>query len=135
MCKALLGLSDGSLDAGQGPELERDTPQRPAVPMLCPARAVAGADAVRLPLPAVAAGARRITHVISQSDVVHFLHKHVAELGQLGDVSLAALGLARKAVVCVPGEMSTINAFASMVVRGLTANAGLLCIRIASWLR
>lgn len=56
--------------------------------------------------------------MISQSDVVHFLHKHVAELGPLADASLASLGLARKPVVCVPGEMSTVNAFASMVVRG-----------------
>jgi hypothetical protein len=57
-----------------------------------------------------------ITHVISQSDVVQFLNKHIEELGPLADASLQQLGLASKAVVCVPGEMSTINAFASMVV-------------------
>eukprot|EP00775_Hariotina_reticulata_P010491 gene10491-10650_t len=56
-----------------------------------------------------------ITHVISQSDVVQFLNKHIEELGSLADASLQQLGLASKAVVCVPGEMSTINAFASMV--------------------
>jgi hypothetical protein len=58
----------------------------------------------------------RINHVVSQSDILMFLHKHVDELGSLADVTLQQLGLASKPVVCVPAEMSTINAFASMVV-------------------
>jgi hypothetical protein len=53
---------------------------------------------------------------VSQSDVLMFLHKHVDELGPLADVTLQQLGLATKPVVCVPAEMSTIKAFASMVV-------------------
>lgn len=59
---------------------------------------------------------RSINHVVSQSDVLLFLHKHVSELGPLADVSLQQLGLDCKPVVCVPAEMSTIKAFASMVV-------------------
>ncbi|WIA08566.1 hypothetical protein OEZ85_007995 [Tetradesmus obliquus] len=55
-----------------------------------------------------------ISAIVSQSDVVAFLHKHVQQLGPLADASLAQLGLADKAVVCVPGEMSAIHAFASM---------------------
>jgi len=42
--------------------------------------------------------------VISQTDVVQFLHKHLGELGPLADATLQQLGLARKAVVCVPGR-------------------------------
>lgn len=57
-----------------------------------------------------------INHIVSQSDVLLFLHKHVDELGPLADVTLQQLGLATKPVVCVPAEMSTIKAFASMVV-------------------
>lgn len=59
---------------------------------------------------------RSINHVVSQSDVLLFLHKHVGECGPLGDLTLQQLGLAAKPVVCVPAEMSTIKAFASMVV-------------------
>jgi hypothetical protein len=59
---------------------------------------------------------RSINHIVSQSDVLMFLHKHVDELGPLSDVTLQQLGLATKPVVCVPAEMSTIKAFASMVV-------------------
>jgi hypothetical protein len=57
-----------------------------------------------------------INHVVSQSDVLLFLHKHTDELGPLADVSLQQLGLATKPVVCVPAEMATIKAFATMVV-------------------
>jgi hypothetical protein len=57
-----------------------------------------------------------INHVVSQSDVLMFLHKHVAECGSLGSLTMQQLGLASKPVVCVPAEMSTIKAFASMVV-------------------
>lgn len=57
-----------------------------------------------------------------------FLHKHVDELGPLADVTLQQLGLATKPVVCVPAEMSTIKAFASMVVSEPHAGLGnLLC--------
>lgn len=69
---------------------------------------------------------RSVTHVVSQSDVLMFLHKHVDELGPLGDVTLQQLGLATKPVVCVPAEMSTIKAFASMVVSGGMARLGIL---------
>jgi len=57
-------------------------------------------------------------HVVSQSDVITFIARHVQELGPLADRTLGQLGLASKAVVCVPGEMSTINAFATMAVGG-----------------
>jgi hypothetical protein len=57
-----------------------------------------------------------IMHVVSQSDVIAFISKKVDDLGPLADRSLAQLGLASKAVVCVPGEMSTINALATMAV-------------------
>jgi 5'-AMP-activated protein kinase regulatory gamma subunit len=62
-----------------------------------------------------------ISAIVSQSDVVSFLHKHVEQLGPLADVTVAQLGLADKAVVCVPGEMSAIHAFASMAVRAANA--------------
>jgi hypothetical protein len=51
--------------------------------------------------------------------VATFLHKHAEQLGPLADATVAQLGLADKAVVCVPGEMSAINAFASMAVSAL----------------
>jgi hypothetical protein len=57
-----------------------------------------------------------ISAIVSQSDVASFLHKHAEQLGPLADATVAQLGLADKAVVCVPGEMSAIHAFASMVV-------------------
>lgn len=57
-------------------------------------------------------------HVVSQSDVIRFLSRRVDDLGPLADRTLAQLGMAAKPVVCVPGEMSTINAFATMVVSG-----------------
>lgn len=57
-----------------------------------------------------------MTHVISQSDVVQFLARHLDELGSLGGVSVRQLGLADKAVVCVPAEMTTVHAFATMMV-------------------
>jgi hypothetical protein len=56
-------------------------------------------------------------HVVSQSDVICFIGRHVDEIGPLAERTLAQLGLASKAVVCVPGEMSTINALATMAVR------------------
>lgn len=48
-----------------------------------------------------------------------FLHKHIEELGPLADATLQQLGLASKSVVCVPAEMATIKAFATMVVSAL----------------
>eukprot|EP00878_Enallax_costatus_P026742 GHUV01028728.1.p1 GENE.GHUV01028728.1~~GHUV01028728.1.p1 ORF type:complete len:303 (+),score=96.34 GHUV01028728.1:528-1436(+) len=56
-----------------------------------------------------------VTHVISQSDVLQFLARHIDELGPLGGVSVRQLGLADKAVVCVPAEMTTVHAFATMM--------------------
>ncbi|KAF6264439.1 hypothetical protein COO60DRAFT_1457574 [Scenedesmus sp. NREL 46B-D3] len=55
-----------------------------------------------------------ISAIVSQSDVAAYLHKHADQLGPLADATVAQLGLAGKAVVCVPGEMSAIHAFASM---------------------
>ncbi|KAI8465902.1 MAG: hypothetical protein J3K34DRAFT_524964 [Monoraphidium minutum] len=55
-----------------------------------------------------------ITQVVSQSDVIAFLCRRADGLGPLAGRSLVQLGLGAKAVVCVPGEMSTINAFATM---------------------
>ena len=43
-----------------------------------------------------------------------FLHQHSGRLGRLGGMSVEALGLATKQVVCVPSDMPTINAFAAM---------------------
>jgi acetyl/propionyl-CoA carboxylase alpha subunit len=58
-------------------------------------------------------------HVVSQSDVVAFLARRAPALGALGAKTLSQLGLAAKPVVCVPGEMSTINALEAMAVRAL----------------
>lgn len=65
-----------------------------------------------------------INHLVSQSDVLMFLNKHVEEMGPLADVTLQQLGLATKPVVCVPAEMATIKAFATMVVGHGTLGAG-----------
>lgn len=56
----------------------------------------------------------RVTSVISQSDVLRFLHAHRSECGPVMDMPVEALGLAHKMVVCVPCDMPTINAFATM---------------------
>ena len=46
--------------------------------------------------------------------ICRFLHQHGQQLGRLGGMSVEALGLATKQVVCVPSDMPTINAFAAM---------------------
>jgi hypothetical protein len=61
----------------------------------------------------------RITHVVSQSDVLRFLAKRGSALDQVMGRTLEQLGLAFKPVVCVPAGMSTIHAFATMQVGGL----------------
>lgn len=56
----------------------------------------------------------RITHIVSQSDFIRFLHAHTDACGPVMGVSVEALGLAHKPVVCVPCDMPAINAFATM---------------------
>jgi hypothetical protein len=56
--------------------------------------------------------------VVSQSDVIGFLARRADDLGDLAACTLADLGLAAKPVICVPGEMTAINAFATLAVRG-----------------
>jgi hypothetical protein len=62
----------------------------------------------------------RITHVLSQSDVVRFLARHLSALGPAATLTLEQLGLARKesrGVVCVPGSMPALNALSALMVR------------------
>ncbi|GBF90312.1 hypothetical protein Rsub_02418 [Raphidocelis subcapitata] len=63
----------------------------------------------------------RILHVVSQSDVIDFLARRADELGGLAALSLAQLGLAAKPVVCVPGEMTAINAFATLAANRVSS--------------
>ena len=62
---------------------------------------------------------KSITHVISQTDVLSFLLRHADRLGAVANATLEQLGLAVKRVVCVPEDMPTINALATMVVSGV----------------
>jgi hypothetical protein len=81
-----------------------------------PRQAAAAADADDASVRAI-----RITHVLSQSDVVRFLARHLRELGPAAALTLEQLGLARKVsrgVVCVPGSMPALNALSALMVRG-----------------
>jgi hypothetical protein len=54
--------------------------------------------------------------IVSQSDLVSFLHRHRAALGdELLSRSLADLGFRPKPVVCVPGDMATLLALEAVV--------------------
>jgi len=62
----------------------------------------------------------RITHVLSQSDVVRFLARRPRALGAAGALTLEQLGLARKGgrgVVCVPAAMPALHALSALMVR------------------
>lgn len=63
----------------------------------------------------------RITHVVSQTDIIRFLQKHMSSLGPLTSLTLDDLGLAYKPVICVPADMPTINALATMQVNRVLA--------------
>lgn len=91
--------------------------------------------------------AMRVVAVVSQSDVLRcvvrssrdarargtsdvcpppcacrsFLHRHVAELGDLPGMTLEALGLAAKRVHTVPASTRTLNAFAQLAAARLSA--------------
>ena len=57
--------------------------------------------------------------MISQSDMLRFVLKRLEQeqvSWPLVDSTLEQLGMAYKPVVCVPAEMSTINALATMAV-------------------
>ncbi|KAK9865169.1 hypothetical protein WJX84_010351 [Apatococcus fuscideae] len=69
-----------------------------------------------------------ITNIISQSDIIRFLHQHGQQLGRLGSMTVEALGLATKQVVCVPSDMPTINAFAAMCASHVSC-AGVVQLR------
>lgn len=56
-----------------------------------------------------------VTHLISHTDILRFIHRHATQLGPVYKSTLQELGFARKGVVCVPGDMPTINAFATML--------------------
>jgi len=53
-------------------------------------------------------------HVISQWDVVEFLHRHPEEMGATGGKTLHELGLDSKDVVCVDARIPAVQAFALM---------------------
>ncbi|CAD7704925.1 unnamed protein product [Ostreobium quekettii] len=55
-----------------------------------------------------------VTSIVSQSDIIRFLHKHKDQCGLVMAMPVHALGLAAKQVVCVPCDMPAINAFATM---------------------
>lgn len=55
-----------------------------------------------------------VTHIVSQTDIIQFASKRSAELGPLRHKTLIELGLAYKTVVCVPAELTTVKAFATM---------------------
>ena len=63
----------------------------------------------------------RVTNVISQSDILKFLHQHKDKCGPIMHMPVGALGLAHKQVVCVSGDMPTINAFATMEACGVSS--------------
>ena len=56
-----------------------------------------------------------VTHLISHTDILRFIHRHSTQLGPVYKSTLQELGFARKGVVCVPADMPTINAFATML--------------------
>jgi hypothetical protein len=73
------------------------------------------------PCPCSPCCACSITHVVSQSDILRFVLKRLGGLSSewpLAGISLADMGFTAAPVICVPQEMSTINALATMVVSG-----------------
>ncbi len=66
-----------------------------------------------------------IAAVVTQSDVVAFLHARVAALGPLADASVARLGLVAGAerLISVPPETAALDAMALMDARGISAVA------------
>ncbi|PSC75368.1 E3 ubiquitin-ligase [Micractinium conductrix] len=58
----------------------------------------------------------QLTHIVSQSDILRFLHKHAAQLGHpLLSSTLRQLGFREKHVLCVPADLSVMEALAGMV--------------------
>lgn len=107
------GEGDGEEDAAMMEEEQtKEQQQRQQAAAAKPAAAADADDAcVR---------AIRITHVLSQSDVVRFLARHLDRFGPAAGLTLAQLGLARKearGVVCVPGSMPALNALSALMVR------------------
>jgi CBS domain-containing protein len=66
-----------------------------------------------------------IAAVVTQSDVIAFLHARVAALGSLADASVARLGLVAGAerLISVPPETAALDAMALMDARGISAVA------------
>lgn len=61
-------------------------------------------------------GGLQFTDIISQSDVLRFLHKHRAQLGaELLDVTLEQLGIIEKPCMCAAADASVIDCLAGMV--------------------
>lgn len=57
----------------------------------------------------------QVTAVVSQSDVLRLVYHNRRNCQNFFDASLVSLGLAKKTVVCVPCDMPTMNAFATMI--------------------
>ncbi|KAL4431250.1 hypothetical protein ABPG75_006506 [Micractinium tetrahymenae] len=75
-----------------------------------------GGSGVLGPMTAADGVGLQVTHIVSQSDMLRFLHKHQAQLGStlLGS-TLQQLGLQGKRVLCVPADLAVIDALAGMV--------------------
>lgn len=63
----------------------------------------------------------RVTAVVSQTDVLAYLHRNQGQVPGLWATPVAALGLGQRPVVSVPSDMPTIHAFAAMVSSGVRA--------------
>eukprot|EP00884_Botryococcus_braunii_P020198 jgi/Botrbrau1/6862/Bobra.152_2s0021.2 len=81
----------------------------------------------------------QFTHIISQSDIIRFLYRHVEELGQLAQRPVRDLFLeGAERLVLVPDSMSTIDAFVTMLdndVSGIgitTVNGGRLVASLSA---
>ena len=59
--------------------------------------------------------------IVSQSDMVRFLHRKANILGPLADMTLAHLGLAHKPVLTVPGDRPAIDCLRLMHDAGVSA--------------
>jgi len=63
----------------------------------------------------------RVRHVISQSDVVRFIVKHIDQLGVLKDEPVESFGWASAHVLCVLEETRASEAFRQMILHGVSS--------------
>jgi CBS domain-containing protein len=105
------GASQAGDDAAAGPS----TP--------APAASTAAASGVVIHRVAVCDAGMRITNVVSQTDVVRYLHAHASALGPLAKKTAKELGWASRAVVVAPPELSALEAMRLMDSRHVSALA------------